>query len=471
MAYVQYNQVTGGASRLLLFEETSPGVLHGKGTVLPIANESLQSGRTKNSRSIINGKRGGSKPFEGLASPSGSVVMPCSVPHLNLMLKKLCGLPKETKCVPVSLSGSVTQEGIYVALPSSSSAENTFMAGDTVSVIGTANYDGTYILEKGTDKTKLVVNAPFAAEDIADAKACYGRSVHLFGDVSDNSDGTVTIPIKNGAIPHVLHAGDTLVIEGSTNYDGEHAVLSVTESSVTITAAYTAENLDLTAYALYWRQEYLLPKKQPTFALEKYFDFDAGASETPYRLFKQAKINSFNFDLGGDGEQLVTLDILCGEEIPREKSQDDSPLSKELIFIDKPYYNLYVAGERRGEISTASFAASFGIEAQNAIGDRFAYTRMPEGEPEINLTMNAFLESDYLQKISDTNSTVSLLLHGASTQGDAFMILLPECVLDTKGAAITGKMGLMQEVTAKAFVEKAESILQFILISREKVNA
>lgn len=468
MAYRQYNQVTGGASKLLVFDETSPGVLDGKGTVLPISSESLQSGRTKNNRSIINGKRGGSKPFEGLASPSGSVVMPASVPHLNLMLKKLCGKPKETKCVPAVLAGAAAQEGIYVSLPS---ADNALMPGDTVSVMGTANYDGTYILEKGTDKTKLVINAPFAAEDIADAKAYFGRSVHLFGDVTDNSDGTVSLPIKNGAVPHVLHAGDTLVIEGSTNYDGEHALVSVSESSVTITAAYTAENLDLTAYALYWRQEYLLPKKQPTFALEKYFDFDAGAAENPYRLFKQAKINSFNFDLGGDGEQLVTLDILCGEEIPQEKSQDDAPLSRDLIFIDKPYYNLYLAGERRGEISTASFAASFGIEAQNAIGDRFAYTRMPEGEPEINLTMNAFLESDYLQKISDTNSTVSLLLHGSSTQGDAFMILLPECVLETKGAAITGKMGLMQEVTAKAFVEKAESILQFILISREKINA
>lgn len=468
MAYRQYNQVSGGASRLLVFSETSPGVVDGKGTVLPIQSESLQSGRTKNERSIINGKRGGSKPFEGLASPSGSVIIPCSVPHVNLMLKHLCGAPSETKCEPVAINGAASRYEEFTALPA---AGNYLAPGDTVSVMGTQNYDGTYILEKGTDGTRLVINALFADESISDAKAYYGRSVHLFGNVVDNSDGSVNLPVKNGAVPHVLRSGDMLVIEGSTNYDGEHKITAVTENSIRITAVYAEESLDLTAYALYYKKVYALPKKQPTMAVEKYFDFDEGAAENPYRLFKQGKINSFNFDLGGDGEQLLTLDILCGAEIALAKSRDESPLELPQIYVDKPYYNLYVNDERRGEISTASFSASFGIEAQNAIGDRFDYTRMPEGEPSVTLSMNAFLENDYLQKLSDSNATVSLLLHGSSTEGEVFAIEMPECVLETTGAAISGKNGLMQEVTAKAFVEKAESVLFFAIVSREKENA
>lgn len=468
MAYVQYNQVSGGASRLLVFSETSPGVIDGKGTVLPIQSESLESGKSKNERSIINGKRGASKPFEGLAGPTGSVVIPCSVPHVLLMLKNLCGKSKATKCEPVVLSGSVSEYEEFVALPAEN---NVLMPGDTVSVMGTQNYDGTYILEKGTDSTKLVLNALYTAEELSGAKAYYGRSVHIFGDVVDNSDGTVTLPIKNGAVPHVLHAGDTVVLEGTANYDGEHEIKAVKEDSISIAAAYQAENLDVTAYARFWKKEFALPKKQPTLAVEKYFDFDKGAAENKYRLFKQAKINSFNFDLGGDGEQLLTLDILCGMELALAKSQDESPLELPQIYIDKPYYNLWLNDERRGEISTASFTASFGIEAQNAIGDRFSYTRMPEGEPRVSLSMNAFLENDYLQKLSDNNATVSLLIQGSSTEGEVFMILMPECSLETKGAAISGKQGLMQEVTAKAFVEKADSVLHFIVISREKENA
>lgn len=465
--YKQYNQVSGGASRLLVFSEKSPGVIEGKGTVLPIQSESLESGRTKNERSIINGKRGGSKPFEGLSSPSGSVIIPCSVPHVSLLLKNLCGMPEETKCEAVVLSGSAVEFAEFTALPAQ---DNTLMAGDTVSVFGTQHYDGTYILEKGTDREKLVINTLYAAEELVDAQAYRGRSVHIFGNAVDNGNDTVILPIKNGAIPHVLHAGDVLKISGTADYDGEHEIIAAAEDSVTIAHEYAAEHFDVTAHALYYEKRYMLPKKQPTLAVEKYFDFDEGAAENRYRLFKQGKINSFNFDLGGDGEQLITVDILCGAEIARTKSYDDTPLEYPQIYVDKPYYNLYVNEVRRGEINTASFAASFGIEAQNAIGDRFDYTRMPEGEPQVSLSMNAFLENDYLQKLSDTNATVSVSIHGSSTEGEAFIIDMPECSLETKGAAITGKQGLMQEVTAKAFVEEAGSVLYFTVISRERTE-
>ena len=43
---------------------------------------------------------------------------------------------------------------------------------------------------------------------------------------------------------------------------------------------------------------------------------------------------------------------------------------------------------------------------------------------------------------------------------------MPECVLDTPGAAISGKEGLMQDVTAMAFVDKGESVLGITLINR-----
>ena len=51
-------------------------------------------------------------------------------------------------------------------------------------------------------------------------------------------------------------------------------------------------------------------------------------------------------------------------------------------------------------------------------------------------------------------------------EGDAFAVDMPECVLDTPGAAISGKEGLMQDVTAMAFVDKGESVLGFTLINR-----
>lgn len=48
----QFTQVTGGSSRLVLYNEECPGQPVRTGYVIPIANESLQTGTSKNQRSV-----------------------------------------------------------------------------------------------------------------------------------------------------------------------------------------------------------------------------------------------------------------------------------------------------------------------------------------------------------------------------------------------------------------------------------
>ena len=56
--------------------------------------------------------------------------------------------------------------------------------------------------------------------------------------VSDNGDGTVDIAITG----HGLTEGSTIIISGTTNYDGVHTLLAVGGAdAITITATYVAE--------------------------------------------------------------------------------------------------------------------------------------------------------------------------------------------------------------------------------------
>lgn len=474
----QFTQVTGGSSRLVLYNEECPGQPVRTGYVIPIANESLQTGTSKNQRSVITGKRGAGKPFRGLPSPSGQVAMGASSPHMGLIFRAMCGTTAATKETPLALSAGAVKDNKDGTV--TLAAENSpFVPGDLISVYGTINYDGTYVLAKGSGADALVFTAPFVAETPSDAHATRGRACDIRGDAVDRGDGKVALPLLPGGseiwlpqdlasgVPHVFRPGDSVTISGTTNYDGEHVIDSVGAAEIVITAAYTAETFDAgLAVPVFYRHEWQLPKRQPTQTWEKFFDFDEDAASSPYRRYSYCKVNGISFDAGGDGEFLLTIDVASGGETGSSSALDADPVELPQVFIDKPDLSLFINGVRRGDVATASFSASFGITPQNAIGDRLQYTRMPEGDPEVSLSMSAYLESDALQDIADADTTVPVRIYGAGLEGDAFAVDMPECVLDTPGAAISGKEGLMQDVTAMAFVDKGESVLGFTLINR-----
>ena len=106
----QFTQVTGGSSRLVLYNEECPGRPVRTGYVIPIANESLQTGTSKNQRSVITGKRGAGKPFRGLPSPSGQVAMGASSPHMGLIFRAMCGTTAASKETPLALSAGAVKD-------------------------------------------------------------------------------------------------------------------------------------------------------------------------------------------------------------------------------------------------------------------------------------------------------------------------------------------------------------------------
>lgn len=267
----------------------------------------------------------------------------------------------------------------------------------------------------------------------------------------------------------MLNAGEKITVEGTTHYDGTYDLAAVTtDGLLAVTAAYEDESFDGSPLAIphFYSHSFPLPRRQPTLCFEKYLDYEPGAAKMPYRRFHFCKVNGFNFSLGGDDELKFTFDFTVGREAssatPLTADYTDLPA----VVMDTIEGSIFVAGQRRGDVETASLTNSFGITAKAAVGDRGQYSRMPEGDPDSKCTLEVFLEQDDLQALADSRATVPLTLVLCASTGEQLNVIYPETELDAEGAAITGKDGLMQSFTVMPFVDKSVTMIQFALVNR-----
>ena len=217
---------------------------------------------------------------------------------------------------------------------------------------------------------------------------------------------------------------------------------------------------------MFYRHAFALPKRQPTLTMEKYLDFETGAAEKPYRRFAFCKVNGLNFNFGGDDELKFSLDFVVGRESGAAEPLDASPLSPPAVPFDNIETSVWINGVRRGEVESGDLSNAFGIEAKAAVGDLGQYSRMPEGDPECKSTLTCFLESEPFQQLSEDASTVSFAVGICAVTGDEVWFRYPETELDTEGAAINGKEGLMQTVTVMPFVDKGDAVMAVELVNR-----
>lgn len=464
-----YQQVSGGACSLTMYMEAAPGCVEPgeKGVRLAFMSESLSRGSSKRQRTVITGKRGAGKPYEGLPQMSGGVEAAAYSPQLGYIMRALCGAPATTAETEYTLeaAGVVELDLGVVGLPC---AGHGLVQDSVITVYGTQNYDGQYRVERGVTENLIAIAAPYIAETLpSDAKVYRGRAPVLQGEAKDLGGGMVSISVKGGV--HSLNVGESITISGSTNYDGIHVLQAGTGDGVlNIQAGFVDETFDGTLVAVpkFYRHAFALPKRQPTVCMEKYLDFEDGAAVNKYQQFGFCKVNGFNFNFGGDEELRFTLDFAVGRQADSPAPLDATPLEPAAIPMDNIECALWVGGKRRGDVETGTFSNTFGIEPKAAVGDLGQYSRMPEGDPECQATLSAFLEEDEYQELARTRSTVPFSLSVSSASGDEAWFNYPETELDVPGTPITGKEGLMQDVTVMAFVDKGTTVLTVELVNR-----
>ena len=466
----KYRQVSGGNCQLVLYRETAPGIpdVADKGVVIGMYNEDLSVDSNKQASAVISNTRGQGKPVPGTPNYSGGVDVPPYAPLMGHILRALCGAPVTSAEVAVDLADvAVVNEGRgYVSL---AVAANPWVQDTFITINGTANYNGSYRLEYGTDKTKLVIKALYKAEVIpASAKAHRGRAAFLKGAVVDAGSGNVTLPV--GGYGVALHAGETVAVAGTVNYDGNHVLQAGTSTrSLVIQAAFVSETFDGTPTAIpaFFRHEFALPKNQPTFTVQKKFDYQAGASVNPYTVATSNKLNGLSLSFGGEAEIKVAVDMSVGgmENLPAPVNADVPTVLPSIPFWDKEVA-VWIDGQRASDVQKGNLKFGFGIEGQVAAGDMGKRSRQPEGDPTYEVNLTVFVEHDEYQQLSDMSATVSFSLSMCGANGEEMWLTLPEAELDAAPPKISGKGGLTTDVKVVGFVDQATTSSKYTLINR-----
>lgn len=465
-------QVTGGGSRLVLYRESTPkNPVAASGVLLAITSEGFKAGANKKQSGVIRGKRGAAKPTRGLAQLSGSIESPAYAPQLGHLMRALCGAPSTSPCsaAPCSAEAVADKGNGFVGIPC---PVHGFIQDAVVSIVDSAHYDGVYRVERGTTVNELIIAAPYKAETLTSATTIYrGRVARLVGAAEAGASSTVILPTS---LPHGFAIGDSVSIEGTTNYDGTHTLIAGTSgTSLVISNSYVAETFDGTPFAapLFYSHTYSLPNTQPTVCIEKVLDFDADSAQNPVRRYLGCKVNSFNFALGGDSELAFSLDMQPLEEVSSHTPLNENPTELPAALLTNLAGAFVVNNVRRGDIEQGSISSAFGIEAKAAVGDRGAFSRSNEGDPDCKATLTTFLESDALQHLADTDATIPFTAIVCGAGGEELHYHLPEAELATEGVAINTRAGLMQEVQVMGFVEAGTTALTLTLINKIKSYA
>lgn len=118
-------------------------------------------------------------------------------------------------------------------------AAHSFFAGQSVTIAGTANYNGAYTLPDQTTggATVVVISHAYTAETFLGTEPIAITN----SSVVDNGDGTVNIPCP----AHGFVSGQDVTVAGTTNYDGAYIIGSQADPDwLTITGTYVAEQIE-----------------------------------------------------------------------------------------------------------------------------------------------------------------------------------------------------------------------------------
>lgn len=466
-----FRQVTGGGSRIVLYPETSSGVVDpaAPGTVMAIHEDSISVSANKITSSVITGRRGAGKPLAGQPEYSGGLVLAAYAAQMGYLLRALCGAPATKAEQSFTLAAeAVTDEGDgLVGLPA---VDNPFVQDCAVTILGTEHYDGNYRLMAGTSSDKLVISAIFEAETLTeDAKAYRGRSAFFEGDARDLGDGLVVLPM--GGAGTSLSAGDSVTIQGTTSYNGTFTLKEGTNSMrLVIESAFSEETFAEGAVGIpsFYRHDFALPAVQPTVTICKELDFEEGAAQEPYHIFHSCKCSGFNFSLGGEDEVRLDASFSIGASENRavRVNPDLTPVNLPQSGFANKEGAIWLDGKRLGDVSTAEVSQDFAIERSVAIGDMGKAYRQSEGDPTCNVSMTVFLEEDKYQQLADNATTIGMKISMDSAIGDEFWLCIPEGELDSSGPQISGKGGITQDFTFMGFVEMGETLTTYTLINR-----
>lgn len=376
-------QAKGSLSRLVMAFENTYGSLPAVpvGKVMPFNTCGLKGDAPKNTPDTITGRRDPVRPFEGNQNVTGAIVVPVDFRNFPWWLRGCFGAPASTVNAAVNIdnAAAVDKGGGTVGIPITG---HPFSAGDSITIIGTTNYDDDYTVLAASTTDEVVVTAAYQAEVFAGTEAAaLAVQSPLFidnDDAVDKGDGTVGIP----ATAHGLSEGDSITIAGTVAYNGNYTVLGATTTNeIVITTTYAAETFAGTelAYKRYNVHVFTIGDSMPSMVIER--RFTDGAAFTTYMCSLGCRVGKLSIDVGGDGELTASLDITGASETNESTAIDATPDSLGILRAHNKQASLLEGGAALAAIGTKfSMNIDFGLDTDSfTIGGGGVRGDLPEG--------------------------------------------------------------------------------------------
>lgn len=176
-------QAKGSSAQLLLYKETAyktpPGTI--QAVVLPFGSESLKGKRSLNDSEVMRGDRNAGPPDYGNQDAGGSIDLWLDVRAIGYILQGVIGPPASVQDAAKAIdngSDAVNVGGGVVGIPVTSHG---FQAGETVTIAGTVNYNGTYTVLPSSTANQVNITKAYVAETFgSDDTIRASRYTHTF---------------------------------------------------------------------------------------------------------------------------------------------------------------------------------------------------------------------------------------------------------------------------------------------------
>lgn len=270
----------------------------------------------------------------------------------------------------------------------------------------------------------------------------------------------VGIPITG----HAFVAGETVVISGTTHYNGTFVITSKTTNEIVIPSLYTAETFAGTETCTSGLYTHIF---KPAAEIESLV-LEAGFTDiTQYHKFNGVKVNKFSMDISGDGELTAKLDLIGAKETVAGTPYDSTPTA--IIFAR--FQNMQAA-IKEGDASIAT-VQSLNFEINNDL-DNASFVlanavrgALPEGDCLVTGTLKALFDSEaiYAKAAAGTESSLEVTF----TAGLLSLTFLFQELLYTPTTPTIVKGGCYVELPFTAYFENgaADAVVRAILVNNQ----
>ncbi|MBI9110003.1 phage tail tube protein [Maridesulfovibrio ferrireducens] len=454
-------QARGYKGKVRMMFESEYGVLPAdpKAHLLPISSEGLDGGRSQNQKTTLTGKRSPGRSFAGNMDVSGPLAPDANVHATGILLKALCGNPVTTAINDVlNISGSAEDLGAgYVKILC---AGHGFRPFTQITISGSTNYDGIYLVDPKSGADDLVIEAFYNAEDFAGTETVR-RGAHRKLDAVaavDKGDGLVGLACSG----HGYLAGSVITVTGSTGYDAQYVVnFASSVNEIVVEKAYAAEVFDgtETVSPKYFTHLFKLLDEQPSFALECEVPLDGATDNEAFTLFEGCKVSSFSCSSSGDSQFNFSIDVAGANKrllaISAAKTTEEFP---DFDFKNADS-DLILNGEYLTSVTSSSVQISTNLDTSAGYvkGSKGVRKSMPEGAPGVSGSLTAHYKSTALLKKAAGEVEMDYSM-GFVTGANQLTLNFPQCLISESGSTpkLSGPQGIVVELQLSGFEDHNE---------------